>query len=162
MFESKIYYKLDPHNGSIIKEFKEEPDILTVLQLKSDSERIFYSDFMYAEIHEGDQSTQEPAVNSYLNDRIKGLNISGSLEMIKYHDYLIYNYHQDNGIDIKNINLRTLSNILEIYDMTKNKIVFQDILNNTTSNYVPDSFFIKDNVLFYIKEKKNLVTLKLD
>jgi hypothetical protein len=162
LFENKVYYKFDPQVGKIIKEFKEEPDILTVLQLKSDSEKLFYSNFIYAEIYGDDSSTQEHAVNSYLKDRIKGLKISGSLEMIKYHDHLIYNYHQDKGIDMKNINLRTLSNILEIYDMTKNKIVYQDILNSTTSNYVPDSFFIKDKMLFYIKEKKNLLTLKLD
>lgn len=162
LFESKIYFKLDPKNGNIIEEYKDDSKILVLLREKSDREKIFYSDFIYPEIYETDSSTHGSSVDTYIKERIKSLKISGNLEMIKYHDYLIYNYHLDNGIDMKNLNLRNLSNILEIYDMTKDKMVYWDTLNNITANYVPDSFFIKDKILFYIKEKKNLITMKLD
>jgi hypothetical protein len=63
---------------------------------------------------------------------------------------------------MKNIERQILSNVIRIKDTNSGKIILDETLNKITSSYVPDSFFIKDGYLFYVKEKKELTSINLN
>jgi hypothetical protein len=109
-------------------------------------------------------SNDENIKNNYkeLIDRLQTLKINGDVEYIEKGKYLIYNYHQNRGINLKDLSQSFLTNKLEILESINNNIIYEDILNAETSSYVPDSFFLKDNKLFYIKEKKELIVIDLN
>jgi len=80
--------------------------------------------------------------------------ISGPVELIKYKDLLLLSFHtvKDDG---------KLDNNFRIVDISSEKVIFEDVVNTGISSYIPDAFFIKDNLLFLIKEKTELVVFSL-
>lgn len=160
LFESRILYKLSSAKGEIIEEYREEAQMYDVLAEKSEHDEKQYEGYLYPEIYM--QGDNEDVIKTYLPDDVNSIKIEGPIEYIQYNNYLIYNYHEKKGIDLKNIERQVLSNLLYIIDMGKNKMVYNEVLNKETSSYVPDSFFIKDSYLFFIREKKELTSINLN
>lgn len=160
LFESRILYKLSSETGGILDEYREESRIYDVMAEKGVHDEKQYEGYIYPEIYlPGDE---ENIIKSYFPDEVKSLNLEGPVEYLQFNNYLVYNYHEKKGIDLKNIERQILSNILNITDLDKNKLVFKETLNRETSSYVPDSFFVKDNHLFFIREKKELTSINLN
>jgi hypothetical protein len=160
LFESKIFYKLNAGTGEIMEEFREDVQIINILGEKSDYEEKQYEDYSYPELFTpGDE---ENLIKNYFSDDIKSLKLEGPLEYLQFNNFLIFNYHEKTGIDLKNIEKQILSNVLKIIDLRKNKNIFNVTLNKETSSYVPDSFFVKDGYLFFIREKKELTSINLN
>lgn len=160
LFESKIFYKVKAETGDLMEEFREEVQIINILGEKSEYEEKQYEGYFYPELFiPGDENN---LIKSYFPDDIKLLKLEGPVEYIQFNNYLIYNYHEMKGIDIRNIERQLLSNVLSIIDLGNNKKVFHETLNKETSSYVPDSFFVKDGYLFFIKEKKELTSINLN
>jgi hypothetical protein len=160
LFESRIIYKLSSSTGGIIDEYREEAQMYDILAEKSVHDEKQYEGYLYPEIFTpGDE---DDVIKTYLPEDVNSLKLEGPIEYIQYNNYLIYNYHEKKGIDLKNIERQILSNMINIIDLDKNKAVFRKALNKETSSYVPDSFFIKDNFLFFIREKKELTSINLN
>ncbi|RPI17324.1 MAG: DUF4905 domain-containing protein [Ignavibacteriae bacterium] len=159
LFESKIFYKMNTSTGGIIEEYREEVNIYDVLSEKSIHDEKQYEGYFYPEIYV--QGDEEDVIKEYFPVDVNSLKLEGPVEYIHFNNYLIYNYHEKKGIDIRNIERQVLSNIINIIDLEKNKVVFKEALNKETSSYVPDSFFIKDGYLFFIREKKELTAVNL-
>ena len=80
-----------------------------------------------------------------------------SVEFARANGKLIYNIHsiQSTYSDGKVV----LQNALSIIDEQSEKQIYFDILNSETPYPVPDSFFVDNNFLYYIKEKKTLIAV---
>jgi hypothetical protein len=157
----EIFYKLDAVNGKIIEKYEDDKIADSLLELKKYNEEKLFSGFLYPEIFihgkEDDSYT-----GNYFTARFDGIKYSGEIEFIDTVNLLIYNYHVIEGINLKDITKQKLSNKLEIIDKKSGKLIHEEKLNTDAVNYVPDSFFIKDGFLFYIKEKKELVIIDLN
>ncbi len=159
-FEREIYFKLNGETGNVIESYEDDKIADSLLELKSFNEEKMFSDFIYPEIYiEGNNVEQK--IEEYLMERFRDTKYMGEIEFILSGELLIYNFHADMGVNIKDITSRNLSNHLEIYDFSSKKIIHDEILNAEAANYVPDSFFIKDGFLFYIKEKKELISIDI-
>lgn len=160
VFEREIFYKLDSNTGNIIETYEDEKIADSLLELKQFNEEKMFTGFIYPEIYiEG--NVIDPLAEKYLMERFKDVKFMGEIEFIDYEELIIYNFHADAGVNLKDITSHSLSNRLEIFDMKQEKIIHEEILNTDAVNYVPDSFFIRDGFLFYIKEKKELVMIEL-
>jgi hypothetical protein len=160
VFEREIFYKLDSHTGNILETYEDEKITDSLLELKQFNEEKMFTGFIYPEIYiEGNDIN--PLTEKYLMERFKDVKFMGEIEFIDYNGLIIYNFHADSGINLNDITLPNLSNRLEIFDMRLGKMIHEEILNTDVVNYVPDSFFIRDGFLFYIKEKKELVLIEL-
>jgi hypothetical protein len=158
LFESKILYKLDANTGNVIEEYRTDEDIRKVIAQKNENDLKMYEGCLYPEVYNLADNDMVFETEINIPDKNK---IEGHLEFIRFNNYLVYNYHIKQGIDLKNIERQILSNILQIKDAS-GKIILNETLNKVTSSYVPDSFFIKDGHLFYVKEKKELTAINLD
>lgn len=81
--------------------------------------------------------------------------IDGSAEYALYKDLVLFNFYRrpfDNS----------LVNRFVAADMNSGDILMDEVLNAGANSVVPDNFFIKDNMLLLIKEKKELIVYSLD
>ncbi len=160
LFESKIIYKLDTNDGSIIVEYKNEDELLSVIELKKVNGINTYRGLINTDIMDMDDVILKSRFNEII-EKLKASNLTGAVEYINSNDYLVLNYHSSSGVNLKNLNENLLTNKMEIYDK-ENNLIFEDILNQETSSYVPDSFFVKEGYLFHIKEKSELICINLN
>lgn len=159
-FEREIFYKLNADNGSIEETYEDEKIAESLLELKKFNEERIFTGFLYPVIFvKGNEL--DPRIENYLTEKIKQVNYQGEIEYMDYGNLLIYNFHEDRGINPKDLTVHNLTNKLEIFDFNANRIIHTETLNTDSVNYVPDSFFMKDGFLFYVKEKKELISIDL-
>jgi hypothetical protein len=162
LFGRKIYYRLDTDTGEITEEYKNTDSESSLIQIQNIYESAHYSKFQNARIYLPDDESVEIDVQSHFNKKFRDIKYLGSVEYIKHNSYLVYNYHADKGINLKDINERNVSNILEIHNLENEEYGYYEVINKEAVNYVPDSFFINDGYLFFVKERKELIIINLN
>ena len=55
----------------------------------------------------------------------------------------------------------TALELIDNLDIDNGKVIFEEELNRGVKNFVPDSFFIKDDLLFLLKEKTELLVCSI-
>jgi hypothetical protein len=56
---------------------------------------------------------------------------------------------------------KTYTNRFCVYNIFNGEKLYEDIMNKSSSYNVPDNFFVKDDNLYYLKEKKELIAINL-
>ena len=74
---------------------------------------------------------------------------------------LFFNYYKEAEINLKDISKKFYLNTLCVFDITTGEKLYQDVLNKKSSFNVPDNFFCKDDFVFYLREKKDIVAIKV-
>jgi len=160
--EKKLFFRLDSETGAVIEEYNGEEAENNLMNLYHIQESGRYSNFINTEIFNDKDDTIPDEIRIYFNRQFMNSKILGNVEFLIYNRYLIYNYHQDDGFNLKDLNERNLTNILQIYNLQNRTLDFSEVLNKNVSNYVPDSFFINDGYLFFVKDKKELTIINLN
>lgn len=104
-----------------------------------------FADYLYAEDYQTAQELSEAAKGT-IDRQISDFNVSGKIEFIQYDDYILFNFYHKNERG-------TLTNRFFAFDYTKNKKVVDEVLITSANAFVPDSFFMKKQFLFLLKEK---------
>ena len=55
-----------------------------------------------------------------------------------------------------------MKNVFRAVDIESGKVIFEEELNSGIKVFVPDSFFIVDNLLFLLKEKTGFITCSIN
>jgi len=53
-----------------------------------------------------------------------------------------------------------LNNILTVYNLKKDKELYKEMIAEGVKAPSPDTFFVKDNLLFFIKHKTTFIALQ--
>lgn len=145
-FEGKEFFLLDGRSGNIKKELGE--DSAYVNQKKGEHEKDF-SNYCFPE------AISPSAQTAGIFIKEKELNtISGNIYSAEKNDLLFFNYHlvENDG---------TLTNVFKVIEISCEKVIFKETLNKKLKVYIPDSFFIKDDFIFLLKEKEKLLVYKI-
>ena len=89
-----------------------------------------------------------------INDLKKEQTLTGEIEYVLLNDLLMFNFHRINKDG-------SLSNIFNAVDLFSRKHILEVSLNSSTNAFAPDSFFVKDNLLFLLIERTQLKVYKL-
>jgi hypothetical protein len=152
-FESREFFELDPGTGRLVEEYGENPDEINRLReklLQEEYEK--YKNYLFPEAYD---AAKIPPDCSALIEKIKENEIiSGIIDFVKYNDLLMLSFHSaaDQG---------KLNNTFRVIEIDTGKIILEDVLNAGITSYIPDSFFIRDNLLFLIKNKIELIVYSL-
>lgn len=152
-FESRDFFSLDPSTGKVIKEYGEDVKEVNLLREKFLSDQYEqHKDYYFPEIYIAGRVSS--GVEELINLKKKDEIISGSLEFIEKGGLLFLSYHtiEDSGKYKNNFN---------IIDIDSGKIILEVLLNRGITSYIPDSFFIKDGLLFLIKDKSQMEVYSL-
>jgi len=85
--------------------------------------------------------------------------IVGDIEVLSHDSAIVVNYHEragsqkDPGVSLKNV--------LTILERESGNVLFHDTLNENVQAFVPESFFVRDNTLYYIKNHNTLTAVTI-
>lgn len=158
-FESNEIAELDIKTGEKTRSLSEGEHI-NILDLRNKNEDYIYENSNYPIVY--NKSEAEENIIKVIEDIfVKERNIQ-SIEYIQKDSLLIFNYYVNFATDTQNSEIIIYKNKFMIYDLKKECILFEDILNKKTNYCVPDNFFIRNNFIFYLKEKNLLNCIKLN
>ena len=143
-YEGRIYFKLNYYTGELISELGDDPRFITDLKELRDKE--IYMGYKFPdELNHPDNIPGEVFSDIKSNDVI-----SGKIDYLKADDLVLTSYHRI-------IKDGKLQNCFKTLDIRLKKIIFEEILNNNITNYIPDSFFLINDLIFLLKEKEKLI-----
>ncbi len=142
-YESKKYYQLDYYTGELISELSD--DFNQIGHLKDLRESEVYKNYRFPEVynHSGNE------IDSIIEGLRSELLISGKIDYFVTRDLLLLSYHTI-------LNDGKLQNNFRALDIKSKMVIFDEILNKEITNYIPDSFFLINDLVFLLKEKETL------
>ncbi len=144
MFENRKHFTLDYKTGGIIEELGSDSVSINNLREEVIASEDF-SGYLFPRKHDSSVIFNEVA-NQFLKSLREIHLISGSTEYVLRDNLLLFNFHEiiaDNS----------LMNIFKAVDLSKGKYILEVTLNSRTNAFAPDSFFIKDDLLFLLIER---------
>ena len=152
-FESREFYSLDEQTGEIVEKFGEDAEEINKLREKLlDEQYEKYKDYLFPGTY---VQGKLPGNSEHLIENLKENEvISGSIDYVIYKKLLLLSFHNVN-------NDGKMNNAFRIIDIDSRKIIFEDVLNTGVTSYIPDSFFVKNNFLFLIRNKTELMVFTL-
>jgi Domain of unknown function (DUF4905) len=85
-------------------------------------------------------------------------NVIGAVECLVRNPLLIFSYHERMSPDQENY----LRNSIAIVNMSSGSLLFSETLNSRVTSVAPESFFVCNSMLYFIRERTSLVAIRLD
>lgn len=153
-FEAREFFSLNAESGSLIKNYGENVQEINKLREELQvREYEKYKDYLFPEVYSAEKypSVVQDCIEEFRQYEV----ISGPVEFIRYKDVLLLSYHTvtDDG---------KMNNNFRVIEINTGKLIFKDVVNSGITSYIPDSFFVKNNLLFLIKHKTELLVCLLD
>ena len=156
MFERRIGYALDLNTGKILQEFDDTFDELQPVR-KLAQEELQTDEYKFPEVfHLADSDQMVKAVMEKLTNSGR---VVGDIEFVRDREYLLFNYYVHEKTSTPDS--LSLENNFEIVKIESGQKVFSVRLLSGAKAPVPDSFFVKDNVVYFIKDQRTLSALRL-
>ncbi len=153
-FEARELFLLDAETGNILEEYGEEFEEINRLREKSlDEQYEKYKNYFFPEAYVPGKLT--PEAEKTIEDKKNVEVISGSIDLISNKNLLFLSYHT---VD----NEGKLENNFNVVDIDTGKIILEVLLNQGITSYIPDSFFVKDDLLLLLKNKNELIVYSLE
>lgn len=156
LFEKRVGYALDLHSGGIIETYEQGIEELFSVR-KLAVEDGLDEQLVFPELATEGQVPAE--IQSLFQRETEKKKIVGGIEYAYVDPYVMVNYH----IAASNSHPESLKldNHLAIIDARDGKKVFADLLSHEGSAPVPDSFFLREGSLYYVKDQRSLNALVL-
>ena len=142
-YEGRSYYKLNYKTGELVADIGENNKVISGLKALRDIE--IYNGYKFPEILSHSNGEIAKIFDEMISDEV----ITGRIESLKLNDLLLISYHRVLSED-------KLQNCFKALDIRLKKIIFKEILNKEITNFIPDSFFLINDLIFLLKEKEKL------
>lgn len=143
-FEKRDYFLLNALTGEIISELGNDHE--KVMQLRQDSIEDYYAEGYLFPLEFRREISPETDFEKYLHSYVQKFVIKGSIDYINIDNLLLFNFHEVTDGNLFN-------NIFAAVNLDSGKVLMKEILNEKINNLMPDSFFVRDNLLFLLFEK---------
>lgn len=152
MFEGRKFYTLDYRNGEMIEELGEDAFSVNIMREEAIS-RQNYEGYFFPEYFDSKADINDS--NKILLEEFYESNfITGKIEFVNLENLLLLSYH-------KPTDGNSLENKFAAIDILSKKTIFEVTLNARVNAFVPDSFFVKDELIFLLIEKEKLLVCSL-
>lgn len=158
-FEQRVGYKLSMENGTIVEEYRESLDEVNHLRHRSLMEQKSQQEHEYCFPKLFEEESLSPDVVLWLKRTVKNVPVHGGIEYIQYPPYFLTNFFAAGRSSTPESPM--LENHFFVYDTTKNKEVFRELLISDAKAPTPDSFFVKSGTAYFIKNQNILTALRL-
>jgi hypothetical protein len=149
MFEGRLIRELDLRTGELQREFKDEPEYVNVLRETASQAIGSNVEFPRPLSEFGDTS----------DEVVKALAESaGEAEVIRSERHWIVGFYTQAASDSGQ---RTFDQRLMVFDRETGEIVHEEVIARNARAVVPDQFFLRDNVLFYVKNQNLMRAVNL-
>ena len=149
-FEGRYFFTINIQSGKVVEELGQNSFEINALRDEAESS-VDYSNYNFPETF---APTGLENLDSIISNEVNGIEISGSIDYVHYNDLLVFNYH-------KVVSKSELINKLKAFDLSNNKEIFSEVLNQSANAYAPDSFFLYKNMVIIVKEKKEVLVFEI-
>ena len=146
-FEQREYFALDFFTGKLVDELGTDSDSINLFRKEVFASEE-YGDYLFPSSFGVDNKIDQGATELLQEIRENNL-IKGKIEFALKEQLLLFNFHQINPDN-------SLKNSFKAVDLLNGKYILEKTLNLRTNAFVPDSFFLKDNILFLLIDKTKL------
>ncbi len=147
MFEGRKYFTFDYKSGNLLKDFGDDAGKINELKKELDESDI-YAGYLFPVSYNSNITV--PANLTEIFQKLRNdFTFSGNIEYVLKNDLLLFNFHIVNSEG-------NLSNRFKALDLSSGKYIFEETLIKETRALAPDSFFIKDDLLFLLFGKNRL------
>ncbi len=157
VFEKHIACEFDIKTGALLNEFSDNLDLLQELRqnvLQKESER--QQDVVFPELFIEKETDSD--IKTVIQQITEGKALEDWIEYLSRSDILIVSqYRQAQNKSGSSL----LNNILSVYDLKSEKILYNEIIAKDVKVPSPDSFFIKNDLLLFIKHQTMLTALQV-
>ena len=151
-FEGRLYFSLDLNNGDILEELGSDSAAINSLQEKSVFSNKNYESYNFPEPF--NSNVNSPESTEFINEfKIENV-ITGNIDAVELPGILLFNCHlvKTDG---------QLKNVFYVVDIERKKIIFDEVLDESTSVFIPDAFFVKGDLIFLLIEKVKLLVCNI-
>jgi len=156
IFEKRLGFEIDIITGNIINEYTDNLDALHELRkkvLQKETENL--QGIVFPELFEQEYSVTE--VKGIIEDIGREHTIAGDIEYLHRNSILIVSYYRK----IDSSQSTELENIIAVYDTERKEMRFNEIIARGMQVPGPDTFFARDEFVYFVKDKNKLTALKL-
>lgn len=154
-FEKRLGYEIDINTGTVLNEYADNLDVFHELRrqvLQKESEGIQSTTF--PELYNQRQVDSDVAT---IIQQITGGNVlEGWIEYLLRSNILLVSYYQKENSSAS----ATLENIFTVYDTELRETRFNEIIVKRVQVPSPDTFFLKDEFVYFIKNQNTLTALQ--
>jgi hypothetical protein len=145
-FEDKDFFTLDFKTGDQIEELGNDSKKINEIR-EEELKKNMFEDYRFPQpVNFSSSDTVKNIVAELKEERA----ISGEVSYVRLDHLLLFSFHET----ISNGNLRNIFNAVEI---SSKKVILEEILDRETKLFIPESFFVKNNLVFILKEKVKLI-----
>lgn len=144
LFEQREYFLLNALTGEVISELGS--DHQAVVELRENFIEDYYAEGYLFPVEFRRELLPETGFEKYLSNHLEKFVVKGNINYININNLLMFNYHE--ATKENNFN-----NLFYAVDTETGKILMKETLNKNIENLMPDSFFVRDNLLFLLFEK---------
>lgn len=152
-FEGWHFYALDYRTGEVVADYGENAAQINQMRNLAEDEKDF-SLYKFPDKITKDLIRKIDG-KTVIKDLILNLDIIEDVEYTSYEDLFLMNYHHRDAGNF-------LRNKFAAVDLEKNKIIFEEVLNNDAKAYAPDCFFIHKNILILLKDKNQIIICRIE
>lgn len=151
-FEDREFVVLNYLTGEVIDELGIDSEAINLLREDTMNSEDFSSYRFPASFNLS--SSGELRADDVLRRLSENNLIKGAIEYVLMDELLLFNFHEVNPDN-------TLKNIFKAVDLSNGKFILEITLNSRANAFAPDSFFVKDDLLFLLIEKTKLGVYKI-
>ncbi len=152
-FEGRTFFSLNISDGKIVDEFVNNSDEINSSREKNFEAENKFTNYYFPETFDPNTYSNEAA--EFINEfKIENV-VTGKIDCVELKKVFLFNCHSV-LMDGK------LQNMFYAVDIEMKKIIFKEILDRETPVFIPDSFFVKDNLIFMIIDKLKLLVCKIE
>lgn len=144
LFERREYYLIDALSGKIISELGSDSEKIN--ELRENSIEDYYAEGYLFPVEFRRELNPETEWEKYLHNYAKKFVIKENIYYVTVNEILLFNYHEISE-DSK------FNNLLVAVDLDSGKVLLKETLNKKIENLMPDSFFVRGDLLFILFEK---------
>ena len=152
-FSHRDYFSLDKMTGEIVDEFGEDSSSMQIFR-DPDSD-------LDPNSHNANPLRNDDPAREMFYDAVEAAEIRGPVEYLEFKDYHIFCYHARSREDADAMLKNMLTNELIVLGKKNGKLLFRETIHRETPFPLPDNFFVTHDTLIYVKEKRELVGVKL-
>jgi hypothetical protein len=142
-YDGRIFYKLNYKTGDLISDIVDYPNVIAGLKELRDAE--IYNGYKFPE----ELNLSINKTSEIFNAMISGESITGKIDFMEVNGLMLTSYHRV-------LYGGKLQNCFKALDIRHKKVIFKEILNKEITNFIPDSFFLINDLIFLLKEKEKL------
>ena len=156
MFEKRIAFELDVRSGEVRRQIEEgsEPSLFEKREEVVGANQVGLE---FPQMVDFDRIDQ--VISGIITRETGGGSKVAALEYLQSNKFLLMNYHVRSKESTGETLL--LDNHLKVLDMESGRLLYTDTISRNSPAAVPDSFYVRTGMVYYVKEQKTLTAVKL-